>query len=375
MPEVADILRRHGDEYLTRFGRVLPSHRRAMRDIVMCRTAALGGELWRCPGCEGFVYRYHSCRNRACPKCHRLQTESWLAARRGELVEAPYFHVVFTVPEELRRVIRSRQRVLYDVVVKAAAQALQELARNRRFCGGEIAVLAVLHTATRALEYHPHVHVLVPGVGLGRSGELCRARQGYFVPVRALSKLFAGKFLSMAREALAGDVVLPRVRRKWVVYCKPAVQGADRVLEYLGRYVFRPPLSNRHIVGLDDGVVRLRYRANQDHEWRTMALAVDEFLRRFLQHVLPRGLHKVRYFGLWHPARRVDLARLQQLAHEEATDGDRPAPPERRRRPPAPVTCPQCGCDRLLHVGRLQREYRGRPAADRAPPPALGEAA
>jgi hypothetical protein len=295
MPEVAEILRRYGDEYLKRFDRVLPSHRRAIRDIVTCRTAALGGEVWRCPGCDELVYRYHSCRNRACPKCHRAQTESWLQARSGELVEAPYFHVVFTVPEELRRVIRSHQRVLYDVLTKAAAQALQELAGDRRYCGGEIAALAVLHTATRALEYHPHVHVLVPGVGLGPSGELCRARQGFFVPVRALSKLFAGKLLSMARKALASDVVLPRVRHKWVVYCKPAVQGADRVLEYLGRYVFRHPLSNRHIVGVDEGVVSFRYRANHDHEWRTMGLAVDEFLRRFLQHVLPQGLHKIRY--------------------------------------------------------------------------------
>ena len=201
MPEVADILRRHGAQYLKRHGsRVLPSHRRAIRAILACRTAAMGGELYGCPDCDDFVYRYHSCRHRACPKCHSQQTRNWLEARRKELIDVPYFHIVFTVPSQLRRLIRSNQRILYAVLMRAAFHALQELAWDPKFLGGRIGALCVLHTWTRTLGHHPHVHILVPAVGLDRDGRACAARQSFLVPTRALSKIFAAKFIAMARK-------------------------------------------------------------------------------------------------------------------------------------------------------------------------------
>jgi hypothetical protein len=190
MPEVADIFRLYGARYLERFGQsMLPSHRRALRDLCNCRTAALGGQLFVCDHCGREHYVYHSCRNRACPKCHGKETDDWLAARRQELLPVPYFHVVFTLPQELRDLVRQHQKTLYPILMQAAARALIKLAADPHYVGGLIGVLAALHTWSRTLTYHPHVHCLVPGGGLSADGQWRPAREGYLVPVRALSPM------------------------------------------------------------------------------------------------------------------------------------------------------------------------------------------
>ena len=368
MPEVADIFRLYGARYLERFGQaMLPSHRRALRDLCNCRTAALGGQLFVCDHCGREHYVYHSCRNRACPKCHGKDTDDWLAARRQELLPVPYFHVVFTLPQELRELVRQHQKTLYPILMQAAARALIKLAADPHYVGGLIGVLAVLHTWSRTLTYHPHVHCLVPGGGLAPDGQWRPAREGYLVPVRALSPLFRGIFLDLIRKALPGVAIPDSVRRqKWVVYCKPTVQGGENVLTYLARYVHRIAITDRRILSIDDGKVTFRYQNAKDHQWRTMTLTGEEFIRRFLQHVLPKGVHKVRYYGLWAPSNKAKLRQVRQrltvddagrsIPAAEDADGtaSTQADPQRSR-------CPFCQKGSLQFLRRI-------PAQQRPPP-------
>jgi len=269
MPEVADIFGRYGPEYLQRFGSdLLPSHRRALEDIQNCRTPALGGQVYTCDQCGHLEYSYHSCRNRSCPKCHAHDTEQWLAVRRKDLLAIPYFHVVFTLPEELRTLVRSHQKVLYGLLMKSAAESLIKLAGDPHYVGGLIGILAVLHTWTRTLVYHPHVHCLVPGGGVSQQNEWRPARKDYLVPVKALSKIFRGIFRDGLAQMLPQANVPSNVwRKKWVVYCKPTVQGADQVLAYLGRYVHRIAIPNSRIVSIEDGNVTFRYQEVDGLPW------------------------------------------------------------------------------------------------------------
>lgn len=370
MPGVADILRRHGEEYLKRYAKkMLPSHKRAIQAILSCRTEAMGGQVWRCSSCASFVYSYHSCRHRACPKCQGKQTDQWYAAREKELANAACFHLVFTVPKQLRRMFRSNQRVLYTVLMKAAIEATQELARDGHYLGGEIAVLAVLHTWTRVLAYHPHVHLLVPAIGLNADGQLVRARQSFFLPVKALSKLFRGKLRAMAEQELGKR--LPWVeQQEWVVYCKPAASRGRRVLRYLSRYMFRQAITNSRILHLgDDGSVTFKYKDGTTGQWKQMTIPAVEFLRRYLQHVLPKGLHKVRYAGLWHPLRREQLQRMNELADAEASQNDGESPAPTAKQAPRPLRCAKCGCTKLIHLGELRRGQLFEISPKRPPPP------
>jgi hypothetical protein len=371
MPEVADVFRRYGGEYLEWFGQdLLPSHRRAMNDIMNCRTEALGGHLLQCDHCGQEHYAYHSCRNRSCPKCHHQDTEAWLAERRQELLPVPYFHVVFTVPHELGEVVRRHQQELYDILIRAAAQALIKLAADPHYVGGLIGVLCVLHTWTRTLAYHPHVHCLVPAGGVSADrAEWRPARPSYLVPVHALSKLFRGLFRVLVQQERPDLPLAAAVWTKgWVVYCKPAVQGTDQVLRYLGRYVHRIALTNSRILSIENGHVCFRYQDAQDHRWKTMSLPAHEFIRRFLQHVLPQGFHKVRYYGLWSPVHRPLLHQLQLCLAGCAADPP-PTSPE-----PAPHAtdawcppfrpghlCPSCGQGLLVVIRLLPRYQRGPP--------------
>ena len=368
MLEVADVLRRYGGTYLDRFGDAVPRrHRRAMQDLLDCRTPSLGGHLYACDRCGHQRFSYHSCRNRSCPKCHGNDLEAWLQARRTELLPVRYFHVVFTLPQELRRIVRAHPRPLCGILMKAAAQALIKLAADPRYVGGQIGILAVLHTWSRTLGHHPHVHCLVPGGGVSPDGRWIPSRPDFLVPVKALSRIFRGVFADLVRRACA-DIALPRSiwSQDWVVYAKPAVQGADRVLEYLGRYVHRVAITNSRIVSIDDGRVVFRYKRVGGSTWKTMALDAHEFIRRFLQHVLPAGLHKVRYYGLWAPSNRQRLRRIQ----DELAKGD-PAPPVRKRLAPSEQTrrsqplegqpCPHCGEGVLVWLAPIPRLPRAPP--------------
>lgn len=353
---LADVLRRHGEAYLERYqSSILPSHARAIRDILHCRTPLLGGHLAECAQCGREHLLHHSCRNRACPRCGHDRTTKWIAEQRKLLLPVRYFHVVFTLPHELGTVVRSHQKALLSALFQAAFESLAELCTDPHFLGAKIGALAVLHTWTRTSDWHPHIHLLVPGGGLAPDGrtwlEVPARRTRYLVPVKALSKLFRGRFLYLARRALPGSA-LPEVpkHKRWIVFAKPAVQGPDKVLDYLGRYVHRTALSDKAIVACDDHSVTFTYRRSRDGRRQSMTLPAHEFLRRFLQHVPPKGLHRVRAFGLLHKAHRTTLRQLQLLLAKPLAAESPPSPlaPARPR-----LRCPHCGQSTLRLVRRL----------------------
>ena len=368
MIEVADVFRRYGTEYVQRFGsRMLARHRRAFRAILRCRTPAMGGHVFACNQCGRQQYSYHSCRNRSCPKCHQSDIETWLQGRQQELLPVPYYHVIFTLPHELSPLVRLHQKQLYGLLLKSAAESLITLAADPRYVGGQIGVMAVLHTWASNLTYHPHVHCLVTGGGLSPDRQSWRpARSNYLVPVRALSRLFRGRLLNSIRQQYKDVEVPPSVRRKeWVVHCKPAVQGSDSVLSYLARYIHRVAITNSRILSIDNGQVCFRYRGTGTTQTRIMTVSAEEFMRRFLQHVLPARIHKVRYYGLWSVSNRKHLRRMQQVL--TPPENDLPGPLEddtgtQVSTPPKARPCPYCGQGTLVLIGRLPRHRR-------APPP------
>ncbi len=373
MIEIADVFRRFAADYVSAHGASMPpSHRRAIEDILNCRTTALGGQVWRCDTCDTEMFSYHSCGNRSCPKCHTAQTQEWLERRREEMLPVPYFHITVTVPAELRAVLRANQRDGYGVLMQAAAAAIIELARDPRYVGGTVGVLAVLHTWTQQLNFHPHVHCLVSGGGISEDGSTWHpARQNFLVPIKALAKLVRGRFRALLQQKCP-DLVIPEAvwHRPWILHVTAWGNGEQAVLDYLARYVFRVALTNARIVGLDDETVTIQYKHRKTGCARTCRLSGEEFMRRFLQHVLPRGFHKVRYFGLWHPAHRDDATRVRQMLLLQAPPKLDPAqdpiaaplvPADAEPVPPIePMICPHCQQGRLIFVRRLTR------------PPAMG---
>ncbi|HWJ48142.1 MAG TPA: IS91 family transposase [Candidatus Udaeobacter sp.] len=365
MPEVADIIRLHGAAYCEQSGVCLSSVQKlALRDIAACRTPFFGGHVHQCDHCQEKVFSYHSCRNRSCPKCHQDQTERWIEKQRGHLLSCSYFLVTFTLPAELRSLARSHPRKIYSLLMKAAADALQKLANDPRYLGARIGALAVLHTWTRAMLFHPHVHILVTAGGLSSdtSTWIDSKHPCFLVPVRALSMIFRAKFCAGLKKAGLLEGVPPSLWKKpWVVHCQPAGRG-DKVLDYLGRYVFRIAIANSRIESIDNGQVRFRYRDNQTQQTRRVTLPAREFIGRFLQHVLPRGCVKVRYYGIWSPSRRPQLQRAQTLLspNRPADDSTLPLPIAESVAPlPAPHQCPLChrGVLILLQTLPAQRSH------------------
>jgi hypothetical protein len=366
MIEVADVFRRFAADYVSAHSAsMLPSHRRAIDDILDCRTAALGGQVWRCETCNTEVFSFHSCGNRSCPKCHTAQTQEWLEHRQAEMLPVPYFHITVTVPAELREVLRANQRDGYAVLMQASAAAIIELARDPRYVGGTVAVLAVLHTWTQQLNLHPHVHCLVSGGGISEDGKTWHpARRKFLVPIKALVKLVRGKFRALLQRKCP-DLVIPDAvwRVPWILHVTAWGNGEQAVLEYLARYVFRIALTNARIVGLDDETVTIQYKERKTGRLRTCRLGGEEFMRRFLQHVLPRGFHKVRYFGLWHPTQRDNATRVRQMLQLQAPPKLDPpqdpivpplVPPDAEPVPPIePMICPHCHQGQLIFIRRL----------------------
>lgn len=307
--ELADVVRRFGPKYTSQFGQVMmPSQKRALSDIAACCTQELGGRLFRCGDCNESFWRFHCCRNRACPKCHGKQTQQWLEKRQAELLPCDYFHAVATVPSELRNAFRRHQKFMYGLLMRVAAEALKELCAKKRHLGGLPGILAVLHTCNGQLGFHPHVHMLITGGGITSDGKNWQAARGEFlVPVGVLSKKIAAKFRdALEKEKPSVFTSIPHGvwRREWVSFLKHYGHGSDAVLNYLSRYVFRTAISNARILAVDETHVTFRYKDRGTDTWRTMRLPGVEFLGRFLQHVLPRGFHKVRYYGLWHHSKR-----------------------------------------------------------------------
>ncbi len=367
MLEVAEIIRLHGPAYGARFGKSLgASQRRALRDLTACRTAARGGHVHQCAQCGRTVYAYHSCRNRHCPKCHGAQTARWLAQQRARLLPCAYYLLTFTLPSELRALARDHPRTVYGLLMRCAAAALQTLARDPRYVGGRLGCLAVLHTWTRALLYHPHVHLLVTAGGLSRDGTqwLAPRHPAFLVPVQALSVLFRATLCAgLKRAGLLAHGPSGVWGKRWVVHCQRAGCG-EQVLDYLGRYVFRIAISNSRLEQIQDNQVTFRYRDNRTHALRHVTLSGVEFLRRFLQHVLPRGCTKVRYYGLWSPTfhERLEHARTL-LSPPPPTTATGPVldstPSTSPASPPRPARCPHCQGGILLLV-QVLRPHRSR---------------
>lgn len=346
-PTVGDVFRAHGEAYRKSCALSEPQ-RKAMRAIESCRTPVLGGRMDVCAGCGYERTVFHSCRNRHCPTCQALSQARWLEGRMARLLPVGYFHVVFTVPDDLLAAIALRNRELFfDAMFAAGSQTLLELGRDQRRLGAQLGVTAVLHTWTRDLRFHPHLHCIVTGGGLTAEGRWRASRQDYLFPVRVLSALFRGKLVSALDDAyqkgtldldgVAGfkdgaerDIAWRRLRRrlyrtKWVSYAKPPFAGPESVLKYLGRYTHRVGLSNQRLVSVTDDAITFRTRGED-----TATLRPQEFIRRFLQHVLPPGFVKLRHSGLLAPGNvntKLALARrvLEAAPRSSATAGATPA--------------------------------------------------
>jgi len=343
VPTVADVFIRYHDSYIGQFGPgMLPSHRRTIQHIVTCRTSRLGGSLYRCPSCERKHYSYHSCGDRHCPVCGADSAERWAQAQSARIPRVPCFLMTFTVPHgELSALIRSNQNDLYRLMFSASSQALKKLCVDPKYLGAQPGMLAVLHTWSRHIGYHPHVHMLVPAGGLDPRGKWVPTRYpDFLVPVKALSKIFRAKFRDGLKELGLFDALPAAVWKKgWVVHCEPAGRGPE-LIRYLARYIHRVALSNRSVVALQNDRVTFRYQPVQTRTWKTMTLPALSFMARYLQHVLPRRFAKVRYYGFLHPRCSAKLDAIRdQLGLIQ------PLPPPDS---PQPMLCPHCQTPLLL---------------------------
>lgn len=354
LPSLAEVLRRHWPAYERKFGpRLLPSHRRAVRAILACRTPALGAQLFGC-GCGRRERVYHSCNHRACPRCGHADATEWLERQRRRLLPVSYWLVTFTVPAELRRVIRSHQKILYARLLRESAGALLDVGRDHKDLGAQLGCLAVLQTWARDLHYHPHVHCVVPGGGLSEDQlRWVRPKQpDYFLPQAALALRLRTRLkqvLQQEHPALFNQIPRKVWAIKWVADVQPVGSG-EPALKYLAAYVYRTALSAERIVADEGQHVTFSYRDNTGKH-RTLKLSAEAFLHRFLQHVLPKGFQRVRHFGWLSPAAKDRYERVRALLDWQPT-------PQLSTRNPQPPRCPCCKKPMLL-IGRWPRPPPG----------------
>jgi hypothetical protein len=388
--EVADVFRAHGQAWRERKpGHLSLAQLKVMSAIMQCRSAALGGHVLRCEACGEAEISYNSCHNRHCPKCQGQAARHWLEDRQADLLPVDYYHVVFTLPAPLGALAYHNKAVLYGLLFEVAAGTLATIAADPKHLGARIGATLVLHTWGSAMTHHPHVHGIVPGGGLSPDGtHWIPCRPGFFLPVRVLSRLFRHRFLEELRKVHAvgqlqcfgefaglddpvafADWLAPLRQQEWVVYAKRPFAGPEAVLAYLSRYTHRVAISSRRLVSLDEHGVSFRYKDYREREglrMKTMTLAPEEFMRRFLLHVLPAGFHRIRHYGLLANAgRRENLAKVRGLLHvptESTAEGDEVPSPSR----PPTFVCPHCGASMAV----VEFLPRGQPI--RAPPPRQG---
>jgi hypothetical protein len=369
---VGEVIRGCYDEFLGEYGEGLtPEQHRALKDLASCRTAALGGHVLGCTECGHRRIAYNSCGNRHCPTCQATAAARWLEARVAELLPTPYFHIVFTLPNALDRIALANPRVVYDLLMRATAETLLEVAADPRRLGARIGVLAVLHTWGQNLQFHPHVHCVVPGGGLSADGTRRVASPGnFFLPVRVLSRVFRGKFLAGLRAAFAGgelrfaadqfeQTLSTAAHTDWVVYAKRPFGGPEQVLKYLARYTHRVAISDARLLDFEDGMVRFRYKDYaHGNRKRVMTLSAPEFVRRLSPHVLPTGFMRIRHYGIQADRHRHEkLASCRQLlgpekAAEPVSPGATGRPGEGPTITPTRV-CPVCGSGRMILIREL----------------------
>ncbi|MBV1688169.1 IS91 family transposase [Novosphingobium sp. G106] len=362
--EVADIFCAAGPAYrVAHAGHLSLYQLKVMTAVENCRTAALGGHVEACEDCGHWRIAYNSCRNRHCPKCQGAAARTWLAEREADLLPVGYFHVVFTLPAEIAAIAWQNKAVVYDLLFKAASETMLTIAADPKHLGARIGITAVLHTWGSAMTHHPHVHMIVPGGGIALDGmRWISSRPAFLLPVRVLGALFrrlfvtrlialhdAGRlFFGSENSELAGRqaflrLIAPVRKKRWVVYAKAPFAGPQAVLAYLSRYTHRVAISNRRLIAFDERGVTMRYkdyrRDGLDRQ-RVMTLAADEFIRRFLLHVLPRGFHRIRHYGLLAGSARKDaIARARALLHVAPA----PPPPDDEEPPDYRPPCPCCG--------------------------------
>jgi hypothetical protein len=395
--EVADVFHHHGAAWRrANAGHVSLGQLQVMSAIERCRSAALGGHVERCQDCGHSRIAYNSCRNRHCPKCQGAAARDWLAAREADLLPVGYFHLVFTLPVEIAPIAYQNKAVVYDLLFRTAAETLLAIGADPKHLGARIGFTAVLHSWGSAMTHHPHLHMIVPGGGMSLDGKRwVPCRPGFLLPVRVLSRLFRRLFLAGLADAHAADRLAffgdldnlrnpaafaahlaPLSRKNWFVYAKPPFAGPEAVLAYLARYTHRVAISNSRLIGLDERCVTFRYkdyRRNGRARHRTMTLAPDEFIRRFLLHVLPKGFHRIRHYGLLASAAcKANIARARELIAAPAPPLDTPAEHDDA----GPITgaaaehrqpCPCCG-GRMIIVETFERDGapRGPPSPDAA---------
>jgi hypothetical protein len=385
--EVADIFRAHGSAWRqAQHGHLSLGQLKVMSAIEQCRSAALGGHVLRCDACAQVAIAYNSCRNRHCPKCQANAARRWLEARQADLLPLDYYHVVFTLPAPISAIAYYNKAVIYDLLFEVAAETLRTIAADPKHLGAQIGVTLVLHTWGSALTHHPHVHGIVAGGGLSPDGtRWVNCKPGFFLPVRVLSRLFRRRFLEelhlahrsgrlqfFGEYAALSDArafaqwLAPLREVEWVVYAKRPFAGPAAVLAYLSRYTHRVAISNQRLLALDQRGVTFRwndYRATGETRYKTMTLSADEFMRRFLLHVLPGGFHRIRHYGLLaNTGRREHLARARELLHVVPTATES-QPPEAAAAYIAPTfVCPHCGAAMII----VEVFARGQPI--RAPP-------
>ncbi|MEQ1916876.1 MAG: IS91 family transposase [Gallionella sp.] len=366
--------------------------RKASNAILNCRTAALGGHLEACTCCGTLSVSYNSCRHRACPKCQWPAQVKWVQKRMGELLNTTYFHIVFTVPHTLNPLFLSNDLALYNLLMRCAWETLDQLAQQPQWLGAKPGMLAVLHSWGQKLDFHPHVHCVVPGGGVLPDGSWKPAKKGFFIPVRVMSALFRGKFLAALKQmrqtgsleyhssaaALAEDTAFKSLlgslyKTGWVVYAKAPMGGPAQVLKYLGRYTHRIAISNRRILAIADGRVTFSYKDRQHNDQeKVLTLSVEEFVRRFLMHVLPAGFHKIRHYGLLAARNRKTKLLAAQVELDPTSQGQFPGSGlVLTEQPTARHCCPICGSNEQLKLEVLSpkvfRANMSRPPA-RAPP-------
>jgi hypothetical protein len=377
---VADVLRTFGaafrEAYSTSF-----AQERVLSQLPLCRTAALGGHKLRCDSCGHEQISYNSCRNRHCPKCQAAARAKWLADRERELLDVPYFHVVFTLPDELAAIALQNKRLCYGLLFSAAAETLRTIAADPKHLGADIGFLAVLHTWTQTLLHHPHVHCVVPGGGISPDQQSwISCRESFFLPVRVLSRLFRRRYLEELQKAYADEelelhgrlleirdptawnrAIADLRRKEWVVYAKPPFGGPTQVLKYLAGYTHRVAISNSRILDVDDQRVRFRWKdRSAEPRNRTMDLTGIEFVRRFLLHVLPKRFVRIRHFGfLANRVRSKKLPLARRLLAQRERDDDNSRSHAELPAPIPPHRCPRCETGRLVVVEEL---FPGHPA-------------